>query len=346
MVQSWSATQIVAQVAAGSTTGVVQVLTNGSLSGTVPFTINSLNLESVSPVTGGAGTTVTFAGTGFGATQGGGLVKLGSMAGQVVSWSDTQITATVAAGTISGVARVQVNGGGLSNVFGFKVPGSPGSASLIAPSMLNMLVGDSRSLQALSSSGQPMLGLTWTSSNTAVVSLSADDPPVLSALAVGRVTIAAGGASADVTVMAGDSFPIGTTAWSTPLGGGGYSRIIPAVPSATGVADVFAVQTVGQSASSQSISAVTSEGSVAWTAVISPPARETLPDFQGGMVVLRTDNSIVRLNGLTGALSGSFNNGSEINAIAIHVASLSVKYRNSLDVPLRHGNIRGSGYYH
>ena len=75
-----------------------------------------------------------------------------------------------------------------------------------------MLVGDSRSLQALSSSGQPMLGLTWTSSNTAVVSLSADDPPVLSALAVGRVTIVAGGASADVTVMAGDSFPIGTTA--------------------------------------------------------------------------------------------------------------------------------------
>ena len=160
VVQSWSATQIVAQVAAGSQAGVVQVLNNGSASGTVAFSVNSLQLLSVNPLSGGAGTTVTLTGTGFGATQSGGVVTLGSAPGQVVSWSDTTITATVVAGSITGVVRVQLPGGGLSNPLGFKVPGSPGSASLIAPSMLNMLVGDSRSLQALSSTGQPMLGLT------------------------------------------------------------------------------------------------------------------------------------------------------------------------------------------
>jgi hypothetical protein len=275
----------------------------------------------VSPDTAGAGSTVTFSGIGFGATQGSGQVRLGSAAGTVVNWSDTAITATVASGSISGVARIHVSNGELSNEF--KVTGgSSGPVSMIAPSMLNMLVGDSRSLQAVSSTGQAVLGLTWTSSNTAVVSLSTDDPPVLSALTPGRVTIAAGGASSDVMVMAGDQFPVRTTAWSTPLSAGGFHEINPAVPSATGVADVFAVQRVGETAISQLISAVTSEGVVAWTTVVSPPARQTLPDFQGGMVLLRRDNSIVRLNGMTGAVAGAFipsGSNSRIYSIAIHL---------------------------
>ena len=85
----------------------MQVLNNGSASGTVAFAANSLQLLSVSPVTGGAGTTVTLTGTGFGATQSGGIVTLGSAAGTVVSWSDNTITATVVAGSITGVVRVQ-----------------------------------------------------------------------------------------------------------------------------------------------------------------------------------------------------------------------------------------------
>jgi hypothetical protein len=316
VVQSWSATQIVAQVAAGSKSGVVQVLNNGAASGVVEFIVNSLNLVSVSPDTAGAGTTVTLAGTGFGATQGTGQVRLGSAAGTVVNWSDTAITATVASGSISGVARVQVSNGELSNALAFKITGgSGGTVSMIAPSILNMLVGDSRSLQAVSSTGQTVTGLAWSSSNTAVVSLSTDDPPVLSALAPGRVTISAGGASADVVVMAGDQFPVGTTAWSTPVGVG---RIMPAVPSATGVADVFV-------ASAQSVSALTSEGVVAWTTALAvPPDKwwtiEHIPDFQGGMIVQHSGTTIQRLNGMTGALTTLYTAGADtqVYGIAIH----------------------------
>jgi hypothetical protein len=68
--------------------------------------------------------------------------------------------------------------------------------------------------------------------------------------------------------MAGDQCPVGTTAWSTPVATG---EINPAVPSASGAADVFVV------------SVVTSEG--AWRAAL-PPLSRRLADFQGGMIVL------------------------------------------------------------
>jgi hypothetical protein len=78
-----------------------------------------------------------------------------------------------------------------------------------------MLVGGTATIQALNSSGQEVAGLTWTSSDPTVVSLSTGDPPVLTALAAGHVTIIAGGASADVAVSPGDpnvpgTLPVGT----------------------------------------------------------------------------------------------------------------------------------------
>ena len=74
----------------------------------------------------------------------------------------------------------------------FQVPGPDGTTLTLVPSMLNMVVGDTHTIQALGSGGQPVTGLTWTSSDPTVVSLSSDDPPMLTALAAGHVTIAAG----------------------------------------------------------------------------------------------------------------------------------------------------------
>ena len=88
-----------------------------------------------------------------------------------------------------------------------------------------MEVGDTGTVQALNAAGQPVTGLAWTSSDPTIVSLSADNPPVLTALAVGRVTNLAGGASADVTVSAGP-LPVGTVLWSTA---GSVDAIVPAV---------------------------------------------------------------------------------------------------------------------
>jgi hypothetical protein len=176
VVQSWSDGLIVAQVGAGAASGNAQVLQNNVMSNAVAFTVNTPRIASISPTSGVAGTSVTFTGTGFGASPG--VVWLGSMAGQVVSWTDAQVVATVAAGAVSGIARVQSGGGVWSNALGFTVPVAGGGNTLV-PSLLNMVVGDTHTIQALSAGGQTVTGLTWRSSNPAVVSLSAGDPPLL-----------------------------------------------------------------------------------------------------------------------------------------------------------------------
>jgi hypothetical protein len=198
---------MVATVAANSLSGNVQVLQNGVMSNAVPFTVDSLQVASISPASGVAGTQVTFTGAGFGASPG--VVWLGSAAaGSVVSWSDTQVVATVASGALSGVAKIQ-QGGAWSNAVGFAVPVTGGNT--LVPVLLNMVVGDTHAIKALSTAGQPVMGLTWASSDATVVSLSTDDPPVLTAVAAGHVTITAGSGSADVTVS-GAALAIGAVA--------------------------------------------------------------------------------------------------------------------------------------
>jgi hypothetical protein len=276
----------------------VQILQNSVWSNAKPFTMDTLSLTSINPTSGVSGTAVTFTGTGFGASLGSGVVWLGSVAGQVVSWSDTQVVATVAFNALTGIARIQQNNV-WSNSFGFTVPTSGGNT--VTPAMLNMVVGDTHTIQATSAAGLPATGLTWTSSDPTVVSLSTDYPPILTAVAPGHVTITAGTASADVTVSAG-ALALGTVIWSNPGDGSGVSSIVPAVPSPTGVADVFAFQ------NDSTVQAITSDGTIAWTADVSQALNyggAVLPDFQGGLVVFNEEvegqgYSIVKLDGITG----------------------------------------------
>ena len=282
----------------GALSGNAQVLQGGVMSNAVPFNVDALHIAIIGPTSGGTGTAVTFDGSGFGAVQGSGVVWLGSTAGLVVSWSDTQVVATVGSSAVSGIARIQQNGV-WSNAVGFTVP-APGGNTLM-PSLLNMSVGDTRTLQALGPAGQTVTGLTWATTDPTVVSLSTDDPPVLTALAAGHATITAGTGSADVTVAAGP-LPIGTVIWSNPGNGSGVTSIVPAVPSPTGVADVFAFQ------NDDTVAAITADGTTAWTADVSGaryswPLGSILPDFQGGLVVVDPyvqTGAIHKLDGITG----------------------------------------------
>ena len=173
---------------------------------------------------------------------------------------------------------------------------------MLSPSLINMAVGDTHTIQASNAAGQPVTGLTWTTSDSTVVSLSTDDPPILTALAVGHVTITAGSASADATVMAGP-LALGTVLWSNPGDGSNVNQILPAVPSPTGVADVFAIQDGGNT-----VQAITSDGTTAWVAAVSGTYNQFFPDFQGGLGVLSytlnadgtQSSSILKLDGLTG----------------------------------------------
>ena len=301
VVQSWGPSQVVAQVASGSTSGSAQIMQGGLWSNSVPFTVNSLHITAVTPNSGAPGTSVTITGTGFGSSQGDSSVLLGNVAGQVVSWSDTQVVAVVASNAVSGVARIKQNNV-WSNAITFTVSGSGGSTLTIVPNLLNLVVGETHTIQALDQNGQPVTGLTWESSDSNVVSLSTDDPPILSAVAAGHATITAGTASADVTVFVDAPLP-GTVIWSNPGDGSGVTGIVPAVPSEEGVADVFAFQGDG------TVQAIKSDGTTAWLANVN--GATAIPDFQGGLVTLKQDNntqatSIQKLDGLTGQPYPSF----------------------------------------
>ena len=200
------------------------------------------------------------------------------------------------AGSLTGIVRIQ-QGGAWSNALTFTLPGN---TTILVPNLLNMVVGDTATIQDSGLSGQPLTGLTWTSSDPTVVSLSSDDPPVLTALAPGHVTIIGGTASVDVTVSAG-TLPTGTVLWSNPGNGSGVGAIVPAVPSPSGVADVFAFQGDG------TVQAITSDGKTAWTADVSLAygSQHVLPDFQGGLVAMESRSggyydTVVKLDGLTG----------------------------------------------
>lgn len=182
--------------------------------------------------------------------------------------------------------------------------------------MLNMVIGETHTISAVDSAGQAVTGLTWTSSDSNIVSLSADDPPVLSALTAGHVTITAGAAAADVIVSAG-ALPVGTVLWSNPGNGSGVRSLVPAVPSPQGIADIFAFQNDG------TVQAITSEGATAWIADVSRAYNWFLADFQGGLIVMPWDGSqhIVKLDGITGQPYPAYtitNDDSELMSVAVH----------------------------
>jgi hypothetical protein len=117
---------------------------------------------------------------------------------------------------------------------------------------------------------------------------------MITAVAPGNVTISVGDASADLTVYAGSTLPTGTTVWSNPGDGTGVTNIVPAVPSASGAADVFALQASGI------VQAIKSDGTVAWQANAGINSK-LIPDFQGGVIVANPNTSTwYKLDGLTG----------------------------------------------
>lgn len=143
IVNSWSDTQIVAIIAPGSENGYADVEQNGLASTDVRFTMNVPIIGGLSPAQVSPGTQISIHGTGFGATQGSGFVSLGSTNAIINSWSDTQIVATVAAGTIKGQATVTQNGFTSTGVWYGIIPPvlTSLSATSLSPGMQLTLTG-------------------------------------------------------------------------------------------------------------------------------------------------------------------------------------------------------------
>jgi RHS repeat-associated protein len=115
----WSDTQIQALIPASifggqftlPATVPVAVNNNGYLSNSVSLTVaNPPVITSLAPTTGEPGTTITIAGSNFGATQSNNTVVVGGIGAPVTSWSDTQIVASVPAIAMNGDVSVTVAG--------------------------------------------------------------------------------------------------------------------------------------------------------------------------------------------------------------------------------------------
>ena len=112
---SWTATQIVATVPTGATTGNVVVNASGAASNGVGFTVvPAPSITSLSLTTGAVGTPVTITGANFGSPQGSGTVTFnGTTATSIGSWTPAQIVATVPTGATTG--NVVVNASGVAS---------------------------------------------------------------------------------------------------------------------------------------------------------------------------------------------------------------------------------------
>ena len=212
-------------------------------------------IASIDPTSAAINTRITITGSNFGAAQGDSLVFIGGFAAQVVTWSDTSIVAIVPAGLSGGqsselqiIADSGLSNTAILNILDYKVQ----------PQDLNMVVGDSRTLLVTDLSGHPITGLGWATSDSTVVTLSTDDPPVITAVGVGSAKVWAGDIPVSVTVFATGSLPPGTPLWTLPVGSGsGNISLVPAVPSDSGT-DVFALDDSG------TLTAVSSDGFPVW----------------------------------------------------------------------------------
>jgi hypothetical protein len=111
-VSSWSNTRIKATVPTGSATGPVVVTTLlGTSDNTKTYTVKPPLLNSVSPVKGAIGATVTISGKYFGPTQGTSTVIFNGVAATVSTWSDTRIKCTVPVGATTGPVLVHTTVG-------------------------------------------------------------------------------------------------------------------------------------------------------------------------------------------------------------------------------------------
>ena len=108
-VTNWGDTQVVITVP-NTISGSMIVTEGGVASNGVAFTVPPPQISSLSPTSGVVGTQVTINGSGFGATQGSSTANFyAGRQGSIVSWSATQIVATVPAHATTGAVTVTVN---------------------------------------------------------------------------------------------------------------------------------------------------------------------------------------------------------------------------------------------
>ena len=144
----------------------------------------------------------------------------------------------------------------------------------LTPSQRTMLVAERQSLSLRDEFGLLISLAAWQTSDSSIVSLSADDPPVLTAVAPGQATILATkngiNASAQITVFADQDsagkLPTGTTRWKLPTPTSSQSRRTAPIFTYRVDADGPALFTVEPNFATgeYTVRAVSADGGVLW----------------------------------------------------------------------------------
>ena len=137
----------------------------------------------------------------------------------------------------------------------------------VSPAVTNMLVGEVREFCAFDINGKILTqNAEWTVDDPGVVTLNTKEPPNITTKQQGkailRARIGSRTAEASITVLEGDSMPVGTIKWSVP-GHPGYQgkQIVQAVPRERGP-DLYTVEENAEGKSM--VRAWTSEGIFLW----------------------------------------------------------------------------------
>ena len=204
-VTSWSDTQIVASVPLPAGSGVIRITVSGIASQpSVNFTVNRPQITSVSPSSGGSGTQVTVNGSNFGGTQTQGLtngskssIYFNGLSAAVVSWSDTQIVATVPSTATTGPVTVNGFAGGSNVDVVFSMPNP--IVSSLSPS--NAPVGTQVQINGSGFGATQGSGTVKFYSNNTASIVSWSDTQIIAAVpstaVSGSVTVISGGVSSN-----------------------------------------------------------------------------------------------------------------------------------------------------
>ena len=152
----------------------------------------------------------------------------------------------------------------------------------LAPAMQTIEVDEALTLKLTDDFGSAITGATWTSSDSEIVSVSVDDPPVLTGLAAGTATITAtkNGLSAEATlVVVADPFASGTTRWAISGLFGAVASSLPANRVDPSVPDIFSIESGATGTIVRGVSAI---GDVQWVA--QAPGYPIMADSFGGLV--------------------------------------------------------------
>lgn len=308
---SWGNTSIVVPVPAGASSGSV-IVYNNFASNSVPFTVatSAPTLQVLSPTSGSYGTTVTISGAGFGTSQGSGFVMLGTARANVTSWSDTQITATVALNAASGPAFVSQ--GAPSNSINFTVPVTVQAN----PASVTLATGMFKLVNLTSNAGTPVTADNWTSDNTSVATIITQLPvlgsgrlfgdlliptpqtPEITAVAPGTAHLTATyqGVTAKITVTVvapsdpnNPSLPPGTVEWTIPPQYSG-GTLIRSLETAPGQPAYFMNTPAGDG-----LIALDNEGRQLWATSLDSASRgfeKILPDMEGDVITQFANASV------------------------------------------------------